>query len=56
MTADLIEALAITGTPQRARSRLDEVRDVGVDLPILTMPQGASAEAIRATLEALGGD
>lgn len=52
---DMIRQLAITGSPEAGRQRLSELRALGVELPVLTIPEGSPPEAIRATLEALGG-
>jgi F420-dependent oxidoreductase-like protein len=52
---EMLSALAITGDEKQAREGLRRFRALGIDLPILAVPQGASPEAIHATLRALGG-
>lgn len=51
----MVAALTISGSAREARARLAAFRAAGVDLPILSMPAGASPSSIRATLEALAG-
>lgn len=52
---EMLHALAVTGTPAEARRSMSEFRNMGIGLPIVALPKGASADGIRATLEALGG-
>jgi F420-dependent oxidoreductase-like protein len=52
---EMLDALTITGDAATSRRRLEDFMRLGVDSPILAMPQGADAKSIHATLEALGG-
>jgi len=52
---EMLAAVAITGDREQAVDRLQIFRELGVSLPVLALPQGASPDAIRATLKALGG-
>jgi hypothetical protein len=56
VTDEMLQSIAITGSPSEARVRLREFRANGITEPILAIPDGATPEAIRATLEALSGE
>jgi alkanesulfonate monooxygenase SsuD/methylene tetrahydromethanopterin reductase-like flavin-dependent oxidoreductase (luciferase family) len=49
---EFLNRVAIVGTPSDARDRLDELRGLGVDLPIVRSPSGVSREWVERTLEA----
>lgn len=51
----MVQAIGITGDAAQVRARIQDFRNAGLDLPILTFPWGAELKDIRATLEALGG-
>jgi alkanesulfonate monooxygenase SsuD/methylene tetrahydromethanopterin reductase-like flavin-dependent oxidoreductase (luciferase family) len=53
VTDELLDSVAIAGSPEWGRERLADYRDLGVDVPILALPTLASAELRRSTLEAL---
>jgi coenzyme F420-dependent oxidoreductase len=54
MDDDLLDSLAVGGTPEEARDLLAEFADVdGVDSISVSFPRGASVEEILATMEAL---
>lgn len=48
---DLIDAIGVVGTPAEATERLAEIRDAGVDLPIIRPPSGAARSLVRRTIE-----
>lgn len=48
----LVEEVAVAGTPAEARSQLQSLRDLGVDLPIVRAPIGADRAAVEAMLSA----
>ncbi|MEF8842019.1 MAG: TIGR04024 family LLM class F420-dependent oxidoreductase [Haloarculaceae archaeon] len=51
---DLLDSLAVGGTPERARELLAEFEALeGVDVTSVSFPRGASVEEILATMEAL---
>jgi uncharacterized membrane protein len=51
---DLLDAMAVGGTPEHARDLLAEFEAVdGVDAVSISFPRGASVEEILATMEAL---
>ncbi|SRR5579884_614215 len=54
VTSDMLDGICISGTVEEAAQALQRHRRSGIDLPILTLPQGARRESTRATLEALG--
>ncbi|MFP8888388.1 LLM class flavin-dependent oxidoreductase [Natrialbaceae archaeon A-CW2] len=47
-----LDMVAITGRPSKVRDRLDELRRVGVGLPIVRAPIGVDRTAVEAVLEA----
>jgi alkanesulfonate monooxygenase SsuD/methylene tetrahydromethanopterin reductase-like flavin-dependent oxidoreductase (luciferase family) len=49
-----VDTLAVAGTPDACRARIDELREAGVDLPIVRAPTGASRELERRVLETFG--
>ncbi len=53
VSQEMLEGLTLRGSVAGARERLLEFRSQGVTIPILAMPEGATFEAIRATLESL---
>lgn len=50
---ELVDAVAVCGPAARCRARLDEYRRAGIDLPIVSLPQGISAVKAEATIRAL---
>ncbi|WP_340098797.1 LLM class flavin-dependent oxidoreductase [Salinibaculum salinum] len=48
---DLLDRLAVVGTPAEARSQLAELRAMGVDLPIVRAPAGTDKEWVDRTLQ-----
>lgn len=48
----LIDELAVVGTPTTVRARLEHLRSVGVDLPIVRAPAGTDAAWVERTLTA----
>ncbi|WP_255197809.1 LLM class flavin-dependent oxidoreductase [Halorarius litoreus] len=46
-----VDTLAVAGTPDDCRDRIDQLRAAGVDLPIVRAPTGASRELERRVLE-----
>jgi alkanesulfonate monooxygenase SsuD/methylene tetrahydromethanopterin reductase-like flavin-dependent oxidoreductase (luciferase family) len=46
----LVDRLAVVGTPETARDRLGELRDLGVDLPIVRAPAGTDRRWVERTL------
>ncbi len=49
----LLDAVAITGTPEQCRERFRQLYDRGIDLPAVQAPARAPIEVVRETLEAL---
>ena len=47
----LIDRLALTGTPTDAREQLSQIREAGVDLPIVRAPVGSDRETVVGLLE-----
>jgi alkanesulfonate monooxygenase SsuD/methylene tetrahydromethanopterin reductase-like flavin-dependent oxidoreductase (luciferase family) len=47
----LLDRLAVVGTPDEAREQLDELRSMGVDLPIVRAPAGTDRAWVERTLE-----
>ncbi|WP_254547029.1 LLM class flavin-dependent oxidoreductase [Halomarina pelagica] len=47
----LVDALAVAGTPDECRDRIDRLRVAGVDLPIVRAPSGASRALEERVLE-----
>lgn len=50
---ELLDEVAIGGTPEEGRERLREYRELGADVPIIYPPQ-APPETIETTIESLG--
>lgn len=48
---DLLDVVAVVGTPEAARERLAAIREMGVDLPIVRAPSGTDREWVERTLE-----
>jgi alkanesulfonate monooxygenase SsuD/methylene tetrahydromethanopterin reductase-like flavin-dependent oxidoreductase (luciferase family) len=44
---DLVDRLAVGGTPEECRARLDEYRAAGVHLPIVAPLEGAAELAVE---------
>ncbi|KTG26979.1 LLM class flavin-dependent oxidoreductase [Haloferax profundi] len=51
ISADFLAPLGIVGTPDDARRRLDELREMGVDLPIVRAPGGVDRDWVARMLE-----
>jgi alkanesulfonate monooxygenase SsuD/methylene tetrahydromethanopterin reductase-like flavin-dependent oxidoreductase (luciferase family) len=49
---ELLDHLAVVGTPTEARAQLAHLRDIGVDLPIVRAPAGSDREWVERTLAA----
>ena len=49
----MLDSVAVLGTPEQCRSQLAQFRQAGADLPIATFPHGAGTESVRRTIEAL---
>ncbi len=48
-----ISEVAIAGSPDACRKRLEEYRQAGVDMPVIVIPHGAPPDVFRKTLETL---
>lgn len=46
-----LDTVAVAGTPDECRARVDELRSAGIDLPIVRAPSGASRELEERVLE-----
>lgn len=46
-----LDRVAVVGTPTEARATLTEIREMGVDLPVVRAPSGVDAAWVRQTLE-----
>ncbi|PSP81506.1 LLM class flavin-dependent oxidoreductase [Halobacteriales archaeon QS_1_68_20] len=54
VTDEMVDALGVAGTPERARERLrDLVAETAIDYPILVVPAQAAGELAEPTMEAL---
>ena len=54
VTDEMVDALGVAGTPERARTRLDELlAETPVDYPLLVVPAQAADDLAEQTLEAL---
>lgn len=53
VTDEMVRAVTISGTAAECRERLEEYRAMGVQLPVISQPHGATPQQIRETLEAL---
>ena len=49
---ELLDRIAVVGTPEEARSQLARFRELGVDLPIVRAPAGADGAFVERTLRA----
>jgi alkanesulfonate monooxygenase SsuD/methylene tetrahydromethanopterin reductase-like flavin-dependent oxidoreductase (luciferase family) len=49
----MVSELAIAGSPQDCRRRLEDYRNAGVDMPVIVVPHGAPPDIFMKTLEAL---
>jgi alkanesulfonate monooxygenase SsuD/methylene tetrahydromethanopterin reductase-like flavin-dependent oxidoreductase (luciferase family) len=49
----LVESMGLVGTEREVRAGLDDLREAGLDLPILRAPMSADEDALRRTIEAL---
>jgi alkanesulfonate monooxygenase SsuD/methylene tetrahydromethanopterin reductase-like flavin-dependent oxidoreductase (luciferase family) len=53
LPTELVESMGLVGTEDAVRAQLAELRDAGLDLPIVRVPMSADEEALRRTIEAL---
>ncbi|AKU09636.1 MULTISPECIES: LLM class flavin-dependent oxidoreductase [Haloferax] len=51
LSADFLDLVALVGTPDDVRGRLAELREMGVDLPVVRAPAGVDREWVARTLE-----
>ena len=52
---DLLEQLAVWGTPETARDHFEQFTDIeGVEAVSVSFPRGADLDAIESTMRALG--
>jgi len=51
LSADFLDLVALVGTPDDVRGRLVELREMGVDLPVVRAPAGVDREWVARTLE-----
>ena len=49
----LLDAVAITGTPETCRERFGEMRELGIELPAVQPPAESPVRVVLETLEAL---
>ena len=49
----MLDGIAVLGDADTCRQRLDAFRSAGVDMPVITFPQGSSLPGIIRTIEAL---
>ena len=49
----MLESMAVLGTPEQCRGQLAQFRRAGSDIPIATFPHGTGMAAIHRTIEAL---
>jgi alkanesulfonate monooxygenase SsuD/methylene tetrahydromethanopterin reductase-like flavin-dependent oxidoreductase (luciferase family) len=49
---DLLDRLAVVGTPEQAREQVAHLRDLGVDLPVVRAPAGTDRGWVERTLAA----
>ena len=54
VSAELLDAVGITGTPERAQERLATLLDDHVDSVLVSFPKKATGEMVEQTIEALG--
>jgi probable F420-dependent oxidoreductase len=54
VTEDMVDQLAIAGTPSECRVRLDEIRAAGADLPILFFPGACTNRMVELALATMG--
>lgn len=53
VTNQMVDRVAIAGSADHCRRRIEEYRFAGVHMPVIVVPHGASREIFRKTLEAL---
>ncbi|MEE9284981.1 MAG: LLM class flavin-dependent oxidoreductase [Dehalococcoidia bacterium] len=53
VTDEMLEQFSCAGGPEQGRQRIQELRRLGVDLPIVGFPKGVTPEIIRTTLKRL---
>jgi F420-dependent oxidoreductase-like protein len=53
VTDRMVDSVAAVGPAEQCRNRISDYRQSGVDMPVLVMPHGASADIVRNTLESL---
>ncbi|MFC7127859.1 LLM class flavin-dependent oxidoreductase [Haloferax chudinovii] len=51
LSAEFLDLVALVGTPDDVRGRLGELREMGVDLPVVRAPAGVDREWVARTLE-----
>ncbi|MFK5605878.1 LLM class flavin-dependent oxidoreductase [Haloferax volcanii] len=51
LSAEFLDLVALVGTPDDVRGRLVELREMGVDLPVVRAPAGVDREWVARTLE-----
>jgi alkanesulfonate monooxygenase SsuD/methylene tetrahydromethanopterin reductase-like flavin-dependent oxidoreductase (luciferase family) len=51
VSAALLDLVAVVGTPETARERLADIREMGVDLPVVRAPAGTERAWVERTLE-----
>jgi alkanesulfonate monooxygenase SsuD/methylene tetrahydromethanopterin reductase-like flavin-dependent oxidoreductase (luciferase family) len=51
VSADLLDLVAVVGTPEAAREQLADIREMGVDLPVVRAPAGTDRSWGERTLE-----
>ncbi|CQR53999.1 MULTISPECIES: LLM class flavin-dependent oxidoreductase [Haloferax] len=51
LSADFLDLVALVGAPDDVRGRLGELREMGVDLPVVRAPAGVDREWVARTLE-----
>ena len=53
ITEDMLDNIAVLGSTDQCRAKLEKFRRNGADMPIVAFPHGTALPAIRRTLEAL---
>ncbi|UWM54496.1 LLM class flavin-dependent oxidoreductase [Salinirubellus salinus] len=53
LSEGFVESVGVVGTPDDVRAQLDELRDAGLDLPIVRAPMSADEDGLRDTMAAL---
>ncbi|MCO8268294.1 LLM class flavin-dependent oxidoreductase, partial [Haloferax sp. AB510] len=51
LSTEFLDLVALVGTPDDAQGRLAELREMGVDLPVVRAPAGVDREWVARTLE-----